>query len=381
MTRPLQTAPSSSAVADDGCGCGSPRSRRAFLASALAAVAAACAGPGAESSARRTSDLLQQGAATMAGHPVFDSHAHPGGISTRTELPMTTLGEMQAGGVDAAFFSVVTDAPVISRQPTGRVRQTREPAPGELRSATAAQMNRVLARTRSDQLALVLAPGDVARARQARRRAALLAFEGGDALEGDPARVREYHGQGVRSIQLVHFRLNELGDIQTEPPRHGGLTPAGQGVVAELNRLGMIVDGAHADRATLTGILAASRHPILVSHTGPAALRPRVSRHLPDDLMKAVAAKGGVIGIWPLDNTGAGIDQLVRELDYVKRLVGVEHVGIGTDMAGMATFTSIPTYKEFAPLPAALLARGFSEAEVRQVLGGNLMRLCEAVMT
>jgi membrane dipeptidase len=193
--------------------------------------------------------------------------------------------------------------------------------------------------------------------------------------------VREYHAQGVRSIQLVHYRINELGDIQTAPPRHGGLTPAGQGVVAELNRLHMIVDGAHADASTLGGILAASRHPILISHTGPAALRPKVSRHLSDELMKAVAAKGGVIGIWPLDSAGAGLGQLVRELEYVRRVVGIDHVGIGTDMAGMATYTSIPTYKEFAPLPAALLARGFSETEVRKVLGGNLMRLFETVTT
>jgi membrane dipeptidase len=380
MTATPPTGASPAPPADDCCGCREPRSRRAFLASALAAVAAACAGPSAESSSRRSADLLQQGAATMAGHPVVDCHAHPGGFA-RNELPLEALTEMQAGGVDAALFSVVTDGPVIRRQPSGGIRQTREPAAGELRKWTAAQMGRILARTRSEQSMLVLAPGDLARARQTQRRAALLAFEGGDALEGNPAQVGEYYAQGLRSIQLVHYRINELGDIQTEPPRHGGLTAAGQAVVAEMNRLKMIVDGAHADAKTLQDILAASRHPILVSHTGPAALRPRILRHLSDDLMKAVAAKGGVIGIWPLDSGGGGLEQLTRELDYVRRLVGIEHVGIGTDMAGLATFSSIPTYKEFAPLPAALLARGFSETDVRQALGGNLARLFETVTT
>ena len=145
-----------------------------------------------------------------------------------------------------------------------------------------------------------------------------------------------------------------------------------------MNRLRMLVDGAHASPDTLRGILAASGHPILVSHTGPAALRPTVRRHLSDDLLQAVASRGGLIGIWPLARTPAGVEQLIAEVDYVRRLIGVEHVGIGTDMAGLAS-SSIPTYREFAPLPAALLARGFSGADTRRVLGGNFLRLFETV--
>jgi membrane dipeptidase len=349
-----------------------------MLVSALGAIAAACAGPSAKQAARREADLMAQGAATIEGSPIFDCHAHPGGFirSSIGEVPLDTLAEMRTGGVDAAFFSVVADAPVIRRMPDG-VRQVREPHPGELRSSAVLQIDRVLARAGQGRLHLVLAPDDVDRARRERRPAALLAFEGGDALEGEPARVREYHALGVRSIQLVHYRINELGDIQTEPPRHGGLTPAGQAVVSELNRLGMVVDGAHAAPATLRGILAASRHPIIVSHTGPAALRPQLARHLADDLLREVAAKGGVIGVWPLARAGAGLDQLLRELDYVRRLVGIDHVGLGTDMAGLAGATSIPTYREVALLPAALLARGLSDAGVRKVLGGNLMRVFE----
>ena len=114
-----------------------------------------------------------------------------------------------------------------------------------------------------------------------------------------PRYVRELHRIGVRSIQLMHYRINELGDIQTEKPRHGGLTRAGGDVVAEMNRLGMVVDGAHASPDTLRAILAASRAPVIVSHTGPAELRP-FARHLSDDLLRAVAARGGVIGVWPL---------------------------------------------------------------------------------
>jgi membrane dipeptidase len=140
----------------------------------------------------------------------------------------------------------------------------------------------------------------------------------------------------------------------------------------------MVVDGAHAAPETLRGILDASRSPIIVSHTGPAALRPTVKRHLSDELMMAVAAKRGVIGVWPLARSQGSLDQFFADIDYVRHLVGIDHVGIGTDMDGLSTFTVIPTYLEFAPVPAALLARGYSEADLRQLLGGNVVRVFQA---
>lgn len=333
-----------------------------------------------EGSACREAGRFAQGRVAGDGIPVVDLHAHPGAFHRPStgELPLGALAQMGEGGVDAAFFSVVTDGPVIHRGEKG-IRQVREPLPGELRRATFAQIERVLARAREGQLQLVLEPSDVVAAKAAARPAALLALEGADVLEGDPTRVREFHALGVRSIQLVHYRINELGDIQTDAPRHGGLTRAGHEVVAEMNRLRMIVDGAHAAPETLRGVLAASRHPIIVSHTGPAGLRPASRRHLSDALMREVAVHGGVIGIWPFARSLIGIDQLIGELDYVCRVVGVDHVGVGTDMAGLGTRTSIPTYREFAPIPAALLTRGFSEGDVRKLLGGNLMRVFDAV--
>src|SRR5438093_270318 len=128
------------------------------------------------------------------------------------------------------------------------------------------------------------------------RRERDLMAQGADVLATEP--TIDLHALGMRSIQLMHYTVNELGDIQTEPPRHQGLTSAGQEIVAEMNRLGMIVDGAHASAATLRGIVATSRSPIIVSHTGPASTRTS-ARHLDDAAMKLVAAQGGVIGIWP----------------------------------------------------------------------------------
>jgi membrane dipeptidase len=349
------------------------------LRSLLGAVAAACAGPTADGAARRERDLMAQAAAIVAGSPTIDLHAHPGAFTRRRtgQLPEAALRDLQAAGLAAAFFSVVTDGPVIRRGPGG-IRAYRAPREGELYRSALGQAERVRVRAQEGRLVLVLEPGDIANARRRQRPGALLALEGGDALEGLVSRVREFHALGVRSIQLVHYRVNELGDIQTEPPQHGGLTRRGHEVLAEMNRLGIIVDGAHAAPQTLRDILAASRTPIIVSHTGPAALRP-YARHLSDDLIQAVAARGGVVGVWPLSRGGAGpLDQMLADIDHVRRLVGIDHVGIGTDMDGLSRFTVIPTYRHFAPLPAALLARGYDETDLGKLFGRNLMRVFEA---
>jgi membrane dipeptidase len=310
---------------------------------------------------------------------VVDLHAHPGAFTRAVtgELPPAVLAEMWAAGVHAAFFCAVGDGLVIRREADG-IRQYREPRPGELYRNARAQLERVLARARDGRLVPMGSAAALAASRGQGRPGALIALEGGDPLEGDPARVADLHALGVRSIQLVHYRVNELGDIQTEPPRHGGLTRAGEDVVAEMNRLGMIVDGAHAAPGTLRAMLAVSRRPIIVSHTGPAALRD-FKRHLSDDLLRAVAGRGGVVGIWPLAPRPAGLGQWLDDLDHVRRVVGIDHVGIGTDMAGLGPFTVLPTYSGFPALPAALLARGYTETDVRRVLGGNLVRVFEAV--
>jgi membrane dipeptidase len=283
---------------------------------------------------------------------------------------------MRAGGVDAALFAVVTDGPVLHRGPHG-IRQVREPHPGELRRVTLALLDRVLARVREGRLALALGPADLAA--PSTRPVAMVALEGGDGLEGDPARVADFHRLGVRSIQLVHYRVNELGDVQTEPGRHHGLTGAGREVVAEMNRLGLVVDGAHASPETLRDVLAASRHPVIVSHTGPAGRRPDSRRHLGDGCLRDVAAAGGVVGLWPLARPPLGLDAVLDDVEYTCRLVGIEHVGIGTDMSGLRTATALPTYRDFPMLRAGLAARGFGAADLGRLLGGNLRRVFERV--
>jgi len=368
----------------DSCDCPGSASRRTFILSLLAAIASACSGPTTSASTKRERDLLLDEAAALSQRISVDLIAHVGPFARNFPFPESArdraavLAHMQAGKLDGAVFSLVTDGPVIRRDPkSGGTRQYREPEPGELFRDAQSRFEK--ARSQIEGI-IALSPSEAVALKKKETPCAILSHEGADALEGNLSRVQLFYGWGLRVLQLLHYRINELGDIQTEPPKHGGLTSFGRDVVKEMNRLGMIIDVAHAHAETVRGVLAESRHPVIDSHTRPAA-RFQAARARSDAELQAVAQKGGVIGMWPLARADRGetFDDFLRDIDYVKALVGIEHVGIGTDLNGTRTSTVIPTHKEFALIPAGLLARGYTEAEVAQVIGGNFMRVFREV--
>jgi membrane dipeptidase len=136
----------------------------------------------------------------------------------------------------------------------------------------------------------------------------------------------------------------------------------------------MVIDTAHCSADTLAGVLSESRAPVIVSHTGAHALRP-IARHLQDKEMRAIAAKGGVIGIWPSLRRRDTFENFLKNIDHARQLAGEDRVGIGTDLFGLRGQTAIPTHKEFALIPAALLKRGYSDSAVAKIVGENFMRL------
>jgi membrane dipeptidase len=146
-----------------------------------------------------------------------------------------------------------------------------------------------------------------------------------------------------------------------------------------MNKLGMVIDTAHCSADTLAGVLSESKFPVIFSHTGAYALRS-LSRHLQDKELRAIAAKGGIIGIWPNLRRRDTFDNFLKDIDYVQKLIGADHVGIGTDLFGL-DHTAIPTHKEFALIPAALLRRGYTDDVVEKIIGGNFMRLFREVAT
>lgn len=367
----------------DSCDCPGSASRRMFILSLLAAIASACSGPTTSASTKRKRDLLDE-AAALSQRISVDLIAHAGPFAPNFPFPDSArdradvLAHMQAGKLDAAVFSLVADRPVIRRDPqAGRIRQYREPEPGELFRDAQSRFEK--ARGQIEGM-IALSPSEVIALKKRGVPCAILSHEGADALEGNLSRVKLFYDWGLRVLQFLHYRINELGDIQTEPPKHRGLTPFGRDVIKEMNRLGMIIDVAHAHAETVRGVLAESRHPVIDSHTRPAA-RFQFVRARSDDELQAVAQKGGVIGMWPLarEDRGETFDDFLRDIDYVKTLVGIEHVGIGTDLNGTLTNTVIPTHKQFALISAGLLARGYTQSDAAKIVGGNFMRIFREV--
>lgn len=357
-----------------------PVTRRTFLLGLLTAVASACAGPTVSGSAKREKELLDD-AANLYARVSVDLISHPGPLAGRLAFPesarepVAVLDHMTQGKLDAAVLAVVGDRPLLRRDPkSGRNRPFREPEPGELFRHTQSQVDELLKGT----LPVAVSPADVIAFKRKGSPCVILSHEGADALEGNLSRVRLFYDRGLRVLQLLHNRVNELGDVQTEPSRHGGLTPFGRDVVREMNRLGMIVDLAHASTETVQGILAESRYPVVDSHTRPSALR-QGARFRSDDEIRSVAKRGGVIGVLPVSLKDETFDTFLKNIGHVVSVAGVDHVGIGTDLNGLGVNTVIPTHKEFALIPAGLLARGYSESDVAKIIGGNFMRVFLAV--
>lgn len=367
-------------VDDSCCGCVpslspaafglAPRlSRRELVRGMTAALSMALAGCVAIPEAHRVAagELARESASV-------DLHAHPGMFRSSLASMETQVDRMARGHVKSALFSAVADGPLIGRRSTGGLYATREPKPGELYAATWAQMDLMRTRVRNGKLKLVERPADLDALVREGGTGAILAVEGGDFLEGKIERVAEAHRRGVRSIQLVHYRVNELGDIQTEAAMHGGLTDFGKDVIREMNRLGVVVDLAHLTQDGVRQAMAVSTKPVILSHT---VLQTPLARSISSEHARLVADKGGVIGIFPVNSTYHGVAGYITHIERMIAVAGVDHVGIGTDMDGISppSFVAWDDYAEWPSLGAALLTRGRSRADVAKILGGNFRRV------
>ena len=319
-----------------------------------------------------------------------DLHAHPGQFMMSAypdDHPVivrtggSKLDEadaaMRAAGMGLVSFATVADLPLL--RPEGvSLRAARDFEPGEALEVHRRQLAAIRSLADEDGHRLVRCADDAEAAHDAEELGVFVACEGGDFLEGRIERVSEAFEDGVRSIQLVHYRVNELGDIQTEAPVHGGLTEFGGAVIEEMNRLGMVVDLAHAPWSVARDVLERSTAPVMVSHSHLASSEDSVARLLSAEHALAVAERGGLIGAWPSGIALGSFDEYLDEIMRMVELLGVEHVGIGTDMDG--NYQPVMTeYGQFVDVESGLGARGLNEGELGMLLGGNMLRLLRAV--
>jgi membrane dipeptidase len=348
---------------------------KAAVAVPVAVAGCATASPGTPTGAQATARAILDEA------PSIDVHAHPALFQTYLR---TTIDEharaVETGQVGGAFLAAVGDSAALGTRPNGAPYAAREPAPGVLSASCWRQLDVLDRHARVLGMRPVLRGADLDTAAAAHARVAIMSVEGGDFLEGRLDNVQKAYDRGVRSIQLVHYRVNELGDIQTEPPVHHRLTPFGADVVREMNRLGMLIDLAHAPLPVVRGALETSTRPVLVSHTNIEDYTG-YARFVSREHARLVAAGGGVLGAWPISTRPASFSTFI---DHIKRMVdtvGVDHVAIGTDLAGVSPRAALfSDWAEWPSIPAALVDRGFARADVTKIMGANVRRLLAATL-
>jgi membrane dipeptidase len=269
--------------------------RRQILATGAVSAASGIIGS-------RMAQAIEAANALVTGKLTVDMHSHSGGFIREDTAPDPVADAMRTGGIAVARLAIVSDAPTNKVFPDRRIHPVRDPEPGELYAWSMASFIRVRRLAQGQGLRMVGSTADL-HAAPATGSAMILAAEGADFLEGHIERIdeaRTHHE--LRHLQLVHYRPNELGDIQTEDPVRGGLTDFGVEVVRACNRLGIVVDVAHATYEVVKRAAETTSRPLILSHSSLNPTPPVHSRTISADHARVVAQTGGLIGV------AAGLD-------------------------------------------------------------------------
>ena len=319
-------------------------------------------------------------------------------IGTTGSKHHTDLARLKMGGVGAVFFAAYV-GPQYAASRTSAVRA--------LQMIDTIRTD-IVARYPNDFL-LAQSAADIEGAPKRGRIAALIGIEGGHAIEDSLRLLRDFYALGVRYMTLTHTNTNgwadSSGDIdKPEVKHHNGLSDLGKQVVSEMNRLGMIVDVSHVSDKTFWDALEISRAPIFASHSSCRAIC-NVARNMTDEMIVAMAKKGGVIQInfssaflsqrsadadrlAEATKSGkdkpalppAALEDVVAHINHVVKIAGIEAVGIGSDFDGIKSVpTGLEDVSKFPNLTRALLEEGYSPSDIRKIYGGNTLRLMRAV--
>jgi membrane dipeptidase len=320
----------------------------------------------------------------------------------------TDLRRLRAGGVGGQFWAVYVPTDL---------------AGGDAVAAVLEQIDVVyrLAAAYPDDLGMAFSAADVWRIHAAGRIASLIGIEGGHCIDDSLAVLRQLYALGARYMTLSHWHNTNWVDAATAPPEFGGLSPFGEAVVREMNRLGMLVDLSHVSADAMRDALAVSRAPVIFSHSGVAAINPH-PRNVPDEVLRLLPANGGLVmvnfGAYFLDPevtersaAAAGerarleelypgdperVDReeqlwldahpapvvslaaLADHIDHIRQVAGIDHVGLGSDYDGVRALPQgLQDVSGYPLLLAELMRRGYSRDDVAKVAGLNMLRVME----
>lgn len=330
--------------------------------------------------------------------PVFDGHndypwqvrelvkGDAAALDLRQPQPKlhTDFARLARGGVGAQFWSVYVPSTL-----QGQTAVT----------ATLEQIDIVhqMVARYPDRLELALTVADVERIQKAGKIASLIGMEGGHSIDASLGALRMMYRLGARYMTLTHSLNVPWADSATDTPAHNGLTPFGEEVIREMNRLGMLVDLSHVSPDTMSDVLRVSSAPVIFSHSSAKALT-NVPRNVPDDILSQMPKNGGVVMVtfvpgfvsqevadynardeaWRAANPAprATIIQVADHIDHLRKVAGIDHIGLGGDFDGITQVVlgleDVATYPD---LLAELLRRGYSDEDVRKIAGKNILRV------
>lgn len=345
----------------------------------------------------------------------FDPAERHEAPESRVDFP-----RLREGDVDAVFFAIFTNQ--RERIPENYA-QAYEMA-GNMLDSTLAAVKR-----NGKTVTIAASANEITEASKNNKSAICLGMENGFPLAKDIARIKEFYNRGVRYITLCHSYNNDICDSSTDPKdsENNGLSNFGKEVVAEMNRLGMIVDVSHISDKSFYDVLSVSKAPVIASHSSVRSLCDH-PRNLSDDMIRALAAKDGVIQICilgayivPEDTTSVNylkhkelrikyhgfqykndeerkaawsewdsiekqyppvlpsIAQAVDHIDHVVKLAGVDHVGIGSDFDGGGGLSDCTSVADYPRITAELVKRGYSQKDIAKIWGGNFLRVFRQV--
>jgi membrane dipeptidase len=325
---------------------------------------------------------------------------------------MTDLPRLKAGGVGGQFWSVYVPSPPPGTDPAASVTQTLEQID---------VVHRMVARY-PDALALALTADDIERAIKQGRIASLIGMEGGHSINSSLAVLRMMYRLGARYMTLTHSLNTPWADSATDTANLDGLSPFGEQVVQEMNRLGMLVDLSHVSPATMSDAIRIATAPVIFSHSSARALTD-VPRNVPDEILRGLPRNGGVVMVtfvpgfvsqevadwgkretsertrltgalgnnqeavtkaledWRRSNPAprASVIQVADHVDHIRKVAGIDHVGLGSDFDGI---TSVPVGLEnvstFPMLVGELLRRGYTDEDIRKIASRNILRVMRA---
>ena len=307
--------------------------------------------------------------------PMFFSEGYTADMfSKRTDKVLVDLPKMREGFLDASIM-------------VAYLKQGERDAESLL--AATAKANRILTQIEEMVAAnctavdIAYTPSDIARLKHIGKKAIMLGIENGYAIGKDLSLLEHFAKRGIVYMTLCHNGDNDICDSARGNAEHGGLSPFGEKVVLEMNRLGIMVDMSHAAESSFYDALEVSKKPIVCSHSSARALCDH-PRNLTDDQMKALAQKGGVAqvtmynGFLRSDGKATILDA-VEHLNHMVNIMGIEHVGIGTDFDGDGGIPGMANASEVINFTRRLLQERYSEEQIQMIWGGNFLRVMEQI--